>query len=477
MRRVRLWISMLLLIALFTGCSAGGGAVRIHVTETGAGDGTGSGWGNALPGESLKIRLEQAKEGEEFWVAGGSYSPGPEKTDSFVLKSGVVLYGGFAGGEASLEERDWSKHKTILSGQGKNFHVVFSEGADGSAVLDGFTITGGAANGRQPMERSGGGMLNVQSSPAISNCVFSGNTALEMGGGMINVSGSSPAVLNCTFASNKAMFGGGMANVAKSDPTVTNCVFTENILPAGAGGGMFNRSSSPAITGGTFSNNSAAAGGGMYSDEGSAPVVTDSTFSGNKGQVGGGMTNVKSSAVVERCTFSGNTGVGGGGMVNNSGSHSTVVNCTFFGNKATFGGGMIIGAGSPTIVNCTFFGNEADVGGAVANYASSPTVINCILWGNTAKSQIHNEDDKCLPVISFSVVQGGYAEGERIFTDDPLLSPLADNGGRVMTMALAENSPALYSGTPEGAPDTDARGIARPQGKGHDIGAYELESP
>jgi len=321
MRRVRLWISMLLLIALFTGCSAGGGAVRIHVTETGAGDGTGSGWGNALPGESLKIRLEQAKEGEEFWVAGGTYSPGPEKTDSFVLKAGVVLYGGFAGGEASLEERDWTKHKTILSGQGKNFHVVFSEGADGSAVLDGFTITGGAANGRQPMERSGGGMLNVQSSPAISNCVFSGNTALEMGGG------------------------------------------------------------------------------------------------------------------------------------------------------------MIIGAGSPTIVNCTFFGNEADVGGAVANYASSPTVINCILWGNTAKSQIHNEDDTCLPVISFSVVQGGYADGERIFTDDPLLSPLADNGGRVMTMALAENSPALYSGTPEGAPNTDARGIARPQGKWHDIGAYELESP
>ncbi len=57
---------------------------------------------------------------------------------------------------------------------------------------------------------------------------------------------------------------------------------------------------------------------------------------------------------------------------------------------------------------------------------------------------------------------------------DPLLGPLADNGGPTLTMALSAGSPAVDFGTSVGAPNTDQRGFARPSGLGVDVGAYEL---
>jgi len=59
---------------------------------------------------------------------------------------------------------------------------------------------------------------------------------------------------------------------------------------------------------------------------------------------------------------------------------------------------------------------------------------------------------------------------------DPLLGPLADNGGPTLTMALSPDSPAVDFGTAIGAPPTDQRGFARPSGLGVDMGAYELQA-
>ena len=56
---------------------------------------------------------------------------------------------------------------------------------------------------------------------------------------------------------------------------------------------------------------------------------------------------------------------------------------------------------------------------------------------------------------------------------DPLLGPLADNGGPTETQALLPGSPAIDAGAAEGCPQHDQRGIARPQGAGCDIGAFE----
>jgi uncharacterized repeat protein (TIGR01451 family) len=68
-----------------------------------------------------------------------------------------------------------------------------------------------------------------------------------------------------------------------------------------------------------------------------------------------------------------------------------------------------------------------------------------------------------------------------IIGQDPRLGPLDDNGGDTRTHALQPGSPAIDEGSCtdiSGEPITsDQRGVARPQGAGCDVGAYELGQP
>ncbi len=59
------------------------------------------------------------------------------------------------------------------------------------------------------------------------------------------------------------------------------------------------------------------------------------------------------------------------------------------------------------------------------------------------------------------------------FSGDPLLGPLADNGGTTQTHALLIGSDAIDNGDDLLCPATDQRGVTRPQGAGCDIGSYE----
>jgi hypothetical protein len=60
---------------------------------------------------------------------------------------------------------------------------------------------------------------------------------------------------------------------------------------------------------------------------------------------------------------------------------------------------------------------------------------------------------------------------------NPLLGPLAFNGGPTETQALLAGSPAIDAGATDGCPQFDQRGVARPQGRACDIGAYERVPP
>jgi hypothetical protein len=76
---------------------------------------------------------------------------------------------------------------------------------------------------------NGGGMFNGQSGPTLTNCIFSGNSTDSEGGGMYNYDDSSPALTNCTFAANSALNGSALAcdsyqQRLPSSPQVTNCV-------------------------------------------------------------------------------------------------------------------------------------------------------------------------------------------------------------------------------------------------------------
>src|SRR5262249_39547213 len=155
-----------------------------------------------------------------------------DRAISFVLDAGVAVYGGFAGTETQLSQRDWVHHVTTLSGDiGKagdstdnSYHVVHSSGLDKTAVLDGFTLTARNPNGTEP-HVSGGGLYTLNSSPTLTNVTFSSNSATSYGGGMYNAN-SSPALTNVTFSGNSATSGGGMDNEASSSPALTNVTFS-----------------------------------------------------------------------------------------------------------------------------------------------------------------------------------------------------------------------------------------------------------
>ncbi len=195
------------------------------------------------------------------------------------------------------------------------------------------------------------------------------------------------------------------------------------------------------------------------------------------------MTIAQSSSTVTNCTFSGNAARFGGGMDMSNGS-PTLTNCTFSDNNATShlgsggnGGGMYIYDGSPTFTNCTFSENRADNDGdGMYISTGNPTVTNTIFWGeNTAEGQVKKSGGT--PTITYSVVDTNEFTSNTNTNDDPKLEPLADNGGPTFTCALLPGSSAIDKGNNDGAPDTDQRGVKRPQPKGGivDIGAYEAE--
>src|SRR5690606_4468275 len=134
-----------------------------------------------------------------IWAAGGTYSPlhrpdgiaslPDNEHNTFLLVNNVKVYGGFAGTETTLEQRDLSltDNASILDGADNATHVTLAVGNVGTAELNGFTLTGGKAtggdfqitvNGNQITMNHGGGMYLYNASPKIVNCIFTGNTAV-----------------------------------------------------------------------------------------------------------------------------------------------------------------------------------------------------------------------------------------------------------------------------------------------------------
>ncbi len=276
-----------------------------YVAPTPQGSGDCSSWANAC---SLQRALIIANSGDEIWVKEGTYKPDDYRTDSFRIERNVQLYGGFAGTETSLEQRDWVARPTILSGdigiEGDNsdnaYHVVYVDGttANGSitsaTVIDGFIIKEGNANGSLPGNVGGGLYCNGAGSghacsPTLTNVTFSGNSA-DYGGGMYNDGNgggtSSPMLTNVTFSRNTAtVYGGGMFNYGgfggNSSPMLTNVTFSGN--SADVGGGMYNYglsgTSSPTLSNCILWGNTAPNGPQMYTDSAS-PTVSYSDIQG-----------------------------------------------------------------------------------------------------------------------------------------------------------------------------------------------------
>ncbi len=208
-------------------------------------NGTGmcSSWTDAC---GLQSALGMSQSGDQIWVAAGTYVPTNihDRAISFVLKSGVTIYGGFQAEGGEWDTRNVESNLTVLSGEigvaGANdnsLHVVMAQGVDSSTILDGFTITGGNANGSSYPDNSGGGMIIENSNITVNHIGFANNAAIQ-GGGMYN-NQSSPLLNDVTFILNTAgTNGGGMLNDMQSNPVLKSVTFSGN--SANYGGGLFN---------------------------------------------------------------------------------------------------------------------------------------------------------------------------------------------------------------------------------------------
>lgn len=454
----------------------------IFVNSSAIGSNNGTSWGNAY--KSLQTALAHAVGGQQIWVAKGTYKPGTGRTAAFTLKSGVAIYGGFAGTETLLSQRSPKVNITILSGAigttastDNVYHVVKSSGLDGTALLDGFTITAGYADGSGTNGR-GGGMYNLNSSPSLANLIFSSNHA-GSGGGMYN-EGSNPTMKNVSFKSNSAAFGGGVFNTGSS-PRLQLAVFTAN--SAQGGGAIYNEAGSKSILSlTTFSSNTSSGRGGAIYNDASDSVLTDVSFTGNSAAWGGGMYISHSAPLITDAAFAGNSASQqGGGIVDDLSSNSKLTNVTFSGNTAGFeGGGLLINQSSPVMTNVTFKGNYGPSGGSAIydENSSKPSIQDAIFWLNVGLP-ITNATSS-VSVLVDSIVSSGCPGSSlciHVLTADPKLGPFQGNGGYTKTMALGADSAAIDTGgVHTTCASTDQRSVPRPQGGKCDMGAYEVRA-
>lgn len=204
----------------------------------------GSSWKDAFL--NVDDALFVASKGDRIWVAEGVYKP---SNGSFVMAyDSVELYGGFAGTELKLEERDIAAHPTVLSGidssvikiDGNQVYAGGGCGISRGARWDGFVITGGK-------DLNGAGIYNDNGSPTIANCIIRGNVATRNGGGVYTLSRGtcatgSPFFVNTEISGNTARQGGGIYNEGGGTELLNVTISGNQAETAGAG--LYNNTTS-----------------------------------------------------------------------------------------------------------------------------------------------------------------------------------------------------------------------------------------
>jgi predicted outer membrane repeat protein len=292
----------------------------IYVDDDANGLNDGASWENAY--KFLQDALADANSSAkpvEIRVAQGVYTPDSNSVEpngsgkrgaTFQLINGVTLKGGYGGfGQPEPNERDVGKYETILSGDlddddrpdfannsENSYHVVTGYQTNTmditTEVFDGFTITGGNANGPSYPNNQGGGML-CNSNTTVRNCTFTGNSAIYGGGIYCGPSYgvTSPTLTNCIFIDNSSEDEGGGLWIGDSDPTVTNCILIGNSAANNGGGVMFGGDNWATLVNCLINGNSAGKdGGAIYSTWCYGSPITNCTFTSNSaGERGGGI--------------------------------------------------------------------------------------------------------------------------------------------------------------------------------------------
>ncbi len=425
-------------------------ATRYFVNASATGSATGLTWADSFT--NLQEALGIVIPGDEIWVAAGQYKPtaSTNRTVSFALRNGVNVFGGFAGTETELDERDPTAFPSTLNGDigeiglaSDNSHsVVTANDISTTIILDGFRIlNGNNTNGSQ------GGGLRVTNALGgavqIRNCRFIGHQSTNYGGG-IYLAAANLVVEGCEFLNNESSNGGaihtGNNSGGNSSLLLRDCVFKGNTANSGACLSNTSQYNEIVVDRCLFTNNSTT----------NSVIVIDDFLSGklmNSAIIGNRVSGF-SSEVLRVNTFG------------NSTSPFDLINCTIAHNRNT---------STSTI--------QAEIIQLEDNHM---VVSNCILFGNTsyAGRQMRNG-----PIVRHSLVEGGYPNGTNIIDTDPLFTaPNPDAPANFDVTAfdytLSASSTAVNSGNNTYVPaesELDLALVPRVQAGTVDMGCYESD--
>ncbi len=325
---------------------------------------------------------------------------------------------------------------SVLDGGGASSRIL---DADANLTLEALTV------------RNSGG-VHASKGFVVRNCDFVGNHATNAGGAL--ECGGATTIENSRFIGNRVSNSGGAIHCDGSLDIATSR-FQDN--SAGNVGGAVSASAHLAVGWSEFiSNDAFNTGGAIHSDAGTTKVH-DCTFEANEGGNVGGAIVTKGPLEVGNSTFSGNRAGGSGAAIDAHGP-AELLHVTVTGSSATcfsdpncytiLAGGAVFG-NAITIGNSILYGNqETDCEGSFFSLGGN-------FFGDTSA---------CLLAGNVAADRSGV---------DPMLAPLADNGGPTRTQALLSGSPAIDSGVAGPCLPGDQRGILRPQGPACDAGSFE----
>lgn len=321
------------------------------------------------------------------------------------------------------------------------------------------TINGTGANMLTIDGNNSGRILSINNATAfINDMTFTGGNgvgALNTGrAGAIYNAGSTTVINNSVITGNTAANGGGLNNAAAGTPSVNGDLTLNNCIVS--------------------NNTTTSSGGGMQNFSTSTLTINNSLFIGNTsgGSTGGGGGAFNGGVRITNSTFTQNNAPGGsGGGIQSNGTLGTILtNVTISNNTSTNnGGGLHRGT-----TNVNFFIRNSIVAGN-NGAAASPDVTN-------STGGIDSEGNNIIGNVGTST---GWEMSDLLNTN-PMLNPLADNGGFSMTFLPMAGSPAIDAGqncvldmscSANNSPinvTTDQRGVSRPQGMTVDIGAVEV---
>jgi hypothetical protein len=245
---------------------------------------------------------------------------------------------------------------------------VFQSGETGESKLAGLTITGGN-------HFLGGGIYCYSgSSPSVSNCVITGNSAVFGGAVAVGNGNSQPVITGCTITANSALVGGGGIYCTGSGPTIESCI---------------------------IAGNSAPRGGAVYAHYPGEPVIVNCTISANAASV-----------------FA-------GGLYCFSSSNIDISNSILWGNTAPSASEMMVGnIGSPASVNISYCDVQGLSAGVIVNSGSA------VNWG---AGNINLDPQFTSPSYMMASSEG-YTEGDyHLHSGSPCINAgdpafVADNG-------------------------------------------------